>query len=282
MSDVADASTESLDQAGPILFLKNKVLAWDMNLDEMLSDEAYLDLKKGDLETIAMYYKVFKNIAQFSKDAKDHDPEIYKLFLKIKEALGVTENINFRIGTAECIILENNIASYNWNFNTLTLHEDYKNLDPINLIQTIAHELEHMKQFYHYPDSYHIPSFKELIYSKKQGIQSKTGIHLKAETGADANTAGYFDCPKCLEYLANNRENPLLKHNPQNLPSGYFTTQLGYFSEKDYKDYIARACLDGELCKAHKLIEDAKQDVTIFRYLPAELFLPQANNKNAS
>ncbi len=216
-------------------------------LGVLYSYESNKKIAKEKQENLKYYWMIN------SKDAKDHDPEIYKLFLKIKEALGVTENIDLRISNND--LGNHSAALYNNTIKTILLNNDYKTWHPIARIQTLAHELGHVKQFHLYPDSYHKPTVNKMIFLFLTG--QNLGVNLKAETGADANAAGYFDCPECLQHLSNvlntKTTNPLLLHAPQDLPFGYFSTSLGYFSKEDYKPYIERAYLDGELCEAHKL-----------------------------
>ncbi len=193
-----------------------------------------------------------------SKDAKDHDPKIYELFLKIKKDLGITENIDLRIGNNDRGM--HSSATHNNALKTIFLNNNYTTWHPIARIQILAHELGHVKQYHDYPDSYHIPPLYKILFFHLTG--QDLGVKLKAETGADANAAGYFDCPECLQHVSNELitedTNHLLLHAPQDLPFGYFSTPLGYFSGIDYLPYIQRAYLDGELCEAHTLAKKSK------------------------
>ncbi len=168
----------------------------------------------------------------------------------------------FRVGSPECILLQNNPAAYVHKCKTITIDYRLKQIPPIEKIKIIAHELEHVKQDHYYPDSYKAPTIKQFIDSIKNGDQSPSGAHLKLETGADASAAGYFDCPECLKFIKDNAsKDPVLKYNPKDLLSGYFTTEKGYFAREDYEPYIQRACLDGELCKGHSILTKLLKEI---------------------
>ncbi len=80
--------------------------------------------------------------------------------------------------------------------------------------------------------------------------------------GADAAAAGFFDCPECLHEISTESQqenNALRKYNPQELQSGHFTTELGYFAKPDYEPYYQRACLEGESCEAHTKLGQPKK-----------------------
>jgi hypothetical protein len=234
------------------------------DLKRVLTSETFENLQKADPKNIIPIYQhlinVRKNSLQTSLDAKTFDPELYALFLKIKKDLGITENIDFRIASFENSGLQGAPAAYSHQFQTIMLMKDYKKIDKNQIIYLLSHELEHVRQYLHYPGSYQIATYGDLKESLNLGEQSPTGIHLKAETGADANAMGYFDCPECLKYnAADRKKHPMAQYQPRDLPSGYFTTPLGYFAAEDIEPYIERACKEGELCKAHKMLGDPKE-----------------------
>lgn len=197
-----------------------------------------------------------------SEDTQKIAPKLYALFLKIKNDLGITENIELRIEKFQDNSVITADATYLPQYNCILIKEYYTEWNSIDLIRVLAHELEHAKQALHYFGSYKLSSLQDYQTSQIEGIESETGTHLKAETGADASAAGYFDCPKCLQEIAKNlkeSDHPLLQYHPQGLPSGHFTTKLGYFAPQDYDSYIERACKDGELCEAHTLLGKPKK-----------------------
>lgn len=196
-----------------------------------------------------------------SKDTQTAAPKLHDLFLKIKKDLGITENIELRLEIIDDTTTTTADATYLPQYNCILINSNYNNWDSFQIIRVLVHELEHVKQIYHYPDSYKLSNLEEYQKSKIKGEKSDTGAHLKAETGADASAAGYFDCPECLSEIAKQfetKQNPLLNYNPQELQSGHFTTELGYFAPEDYDPYIQRACTEGDLCQGHKILGKPK------------------------
>ncbi|MCX5923231.1 MAG: hypothetical protein NTU89_01560 [Candidatus Dependentiae bacterium] len=85
---------------------------------------------------------------------------------------------------------------------------------------------------------------------------------MKAETGADAAAAGYFDCPDCLRSVAD--EPGQFPYGPHETDGHYFTTEKGYFSKEDYEPYIERAECEGAACKGHAFQRSAKKILNKF------------------
>src|SRR3990167_10496663 len=99
------------------------------------------------------------------KQVSEVYPEIYALFLKIKDDLGIKEHIPFYVDNhnlhPHCAMFYEEsvfnpfghvfIALNKWCIDDY-LAEGYKNL----IIDGIAHELEHYKQFHNYSGSYHV------------------------------------------------------------------------------------------------------------------------------
>lgn len=234
-----ESSKNSISNKEPIVSNENMLQDELIKKDNYKSDQRFLNSQKAEL------------IA----------PKLNSTFLKIKKLLGIQEDIHLRINTNTDNFSLNADALFLPQYNCIIINAEYSNWSPFQIIRTLVHELEHVKQIYHYPDSYKLSSLKAYQTSKIKGKKSETGEHLKAETGADASAAGFFDCPECLHEISKQYEkakNPLLKYNPEELQSGYFTTELGYFAPKDYQPYIKRACLDGELCEGHKILGKPK------------------------
>ena len=220
----------------------------------------FTGLGAGAATGIGLYYafniklsNILSDKLNNSDDAEILDPELYAVFLKIKKDMGITENIQFRISKPGYLLNNGANAYYNYDFNIIMIDPKfYKNSHPNMIIHTLVHELEHVRQYLGSVGSYPTSQTNILI-SKLQGKHSKTGAHLKVETGADASAAGYFDCHDCLK---NVQKNHGPEYNPSNLVSGYFTTDSGYFAPQDYDSYIERACREGERCKAHQILRD--------------------------
>ncbi len=269
-------STTDFEKTSDFNFLRNKVKKDKLEFAKLeLEFEQLFGTKLKDLFTIESYKLLISNLPEAIKsvkffinhgkeriatsyDAQTKDPNLYNLFLKIKDDLGITENIQLRIGNYRNAGLQGGFAGYSHPFKTIMISEDYNQIKKELLIFTLAHELGHVQQYFHYPEIYHIPTHDELIQSMKKGIKSKTNIHRKAETSADANAAGYFDCPECLKSRRDNiYYHPLAQYDPLEEGSKDFTVG-GYFSPQDYDSYIQRAYLDGQLCQGHKLLGTPK------------------------
>ncbi len=293
MSDLTNAYAENLDQLS-----ENQSSDLNTKFQEIKKS---IEKEEDDLRYNQYLTKEIRiNQMINSKDAKYHDPELYKLFFKIKKDLGIIEDIDLRIGNSKMM---NDGGLYDDQSKTIFLHENYITWQPVIQIKVLAHELGHVKQFHHYPDSYHYHVPNKGFSWPLEGKDLE--LKLKSETGADANAAGYFDCPECLRHIAAiDKKYPLFKHNPVNLSFGYFTTKYGYFSPEDYELYMQRACLDGELCEAHsapkiKIIDKSSPEKfdsywnqkqiknrynrlynqQVLRNVSAELFLPKTEPK---
>ena len=234
------------------------------------------------------FHKKEKNIVLHNtENAISADPELYALFSIIKNDLGVIENVPLYIAKNNDPQLEiNNFsASYNPRYNLIIINKNYKYWPIPVLMFVLIHELEHANQWNHHSHSFENFNNESLNLSRMEGKQSKTGWHLKKECAADAAAFGYFDCPKCLQNIQSYYS---LKHDPQDLPAGYFTTEEGYFSAEDFKLYIEHTCLHGELCEAHKLknkfnmrnfFRNQRTNDNYLKSLSFKYFLPRTESK---
>ncbi len=168
-------------------------------------------------------------------------PELYKVFLRIKEDLGISEDVPIRIVKEGSDVIGTAGGFFFPALDSIVLAAHYRTRNTSDLISTIVHELEHYKQLHKYYGSFHADF-----------LEPYNHVELRVETAADAAAAGYFDCPECLKDRAYGRS--FLKHDPRETDEGYITTEEGYFSKQDYDDYIKRAQCEGELCKAHRYI----------------------------
>ena len=200
-----------------------------------------------------------------SVDVKEVDPDLYTVFLRIKKDMGVMEDIHFRIliddynnilasdslgySFMHCCVDDNDNATSATNI--LLLNKCCYGLPKAMIIQTIAHELEHFRQYHKYIGSYH-PSIR---------IRKDKDI-LRVETGADAAAAGYLDCPECLKDCAKNK----FPHEPHETEFGCFSSPNGYFSKEDFDPYIERAKCEGVACRAHR--DGAYEAAPLEHYLP--------------
>ena len=264
-------STTDFEKASDFNFLRNKLKFAQLEQEF----EYWFRTKYKDAFTPEDYKKLFSNLPHEIKNlrflinhgvtrmvssynAKTADPELYALFLQIKKDLGITENIQLRIGYSNNPGLSYSPAAYSHLFKTIMIDANYNKLNKEKLIFILAHELGHVQQYFGYPESYKIPSIYEQVRSMEQGIKSKSNIHRKAETSADANAADYFDCPECLKSRRESiYDNPMTQYYALEQGSKDFTVG-GYFSPQDYDSYIQRAYLDGQLCQGHKLLGTPK------------------------
>lgn len=192
----------------------------------------------------------YQSMLNESEDIAEIDHELYEVMLQIKKDLEVTHEINFRIGhnlpehVSAQFIKGNKLRD---NFlpeipSTILLTPKYKSLSKSYIIHTIAHELEHARQAFEYPESYNIYTDPMAL---NENVQAK-----KREMGADAGSSDYQYCYPCLESVALQKN--FIEYEPQDTQYGYFTTKLGYFSPQDYDLWIQRAKEDCALCPAHK------------------------------
>ncbi len=85
-------------------------------------------------------------------------PHLHTLFLKIKERLKITENIQLRIEQVHDNFSLNADATYLPQYNCIIINADYSSWNAFQIIRVLVHELEHVKQIHHYPDSYKLSS----------------------------------------------------------------------------------------------------------------------------
>lgn len=192
------------------------------------------------------------------------DPELYAVMLQIKKDLNITNKVNFRIWHKQPH--KNVIAQFKRGRKlhdsplpeipaTILISPNYKSMTKSDLICTIAHELEHMRQYLRYPGSYH-------LYDDISEIRIK-----KAEMGADAAAADYLYCSECLTDLASSIKG-FIVYDPHDTEHGYFTTEYGYFSPEDYQPYIDRACENDAMCKAHREKTHRNPNTPLEHFLP--------------
>jgi hypothetical protein len=199
-----------------------------------------------------------QELLDISDDAAILDPELYEVFLQIKKDYGITEDIDFRIAHPESLPAE---ACYFPPFNIILLYSEYKDLSKPELINAIAHELEHHRQYYRYPGSFHI----DFLDRDKFG-RLKNDVDLKAEVGADAAACAYQYCSKCLKSQIYRGHD----YRPRNREHGYFTSDQGYFSKSDVRLFAKQAKIDRALCLAHQKFDKAHKMPNI----PLKDFLP--------
>jgi uncharacterized protein YbcI len=281
LSDVLKEEKEqvlSLQDEKKILETKFKSL--NGRIKHLMTPEQWADFDSDASVTRAISrYKneieYIENVLANSVNAKDADPELYDVFLKIKKDMGIDEDVTLRIRTDDAFT---NDAEYDPFFYIVLINKNYKNESKSFIVNALVHELEHHRQYNRYFGSYAFSNLEDRRNSVRLGTQSPTGIHLKLEAGAEATAAGYFDCSECLKDIANKR-NALEYNSDPNLPSGYFRSTCGYFVKEDYDPYIERALQDGKLCKGHELlskipVDDVEKLKEVSQHLPIAHFLP--------
>lgn len=212
----------------------------------------------------------YQSMLNESDDLAKKDPELYFVAQTIKNDLGITEDINFRIWKQS----QDNAAQFKVGSKlkdsplpkfpcSILISPNYKSKHKSDLIFIIAHELEHARQWFEYTGSYAADDSSQIART------------MKREMGADAAASDYQNCYECLQLQIASINNPVLRHNPANTEYGYFTTEKGYFSPKDYDLWIQRAKEDCALCPAHKAGTADNQNT------PFKDFLPQTTNLSA-
>lgn len=209
-----------------------------------------------------------------SDDLAVVDPEIYEVCLQIMKDYGIKENINFRVRHSNLNdkfepdnsfeVFLKDFANTAHNFipiDTIIFSPFYKVYSKPLLIKTIAHELEHTRQFHKYPGSYH-------------GNFYNINDIRKLEQAADAAALDYQYCPECL-FSHTLPSGPILAaspYEPEETEYGYFTSKKGYFAEPDYRLYANRNdCEFGDSsCLAHQYFQDAhtRRDIPLKDFLP--------------
>lgn len=185
-------------------------------------------------EVINIQQKInyYKKNNEFLDKQKLHSREVenqrlLKIFENLKKELSVPDNVQLRFVDMKAVSTEKDTsfiwtAYFNSDSNIIYLSRDYYSsiffIRNPELIGTLVHELEHVRQFAKCSGSYH----------GKNSWQK--------EQGADAATAGYFNCWVCLCENA----------------KALGLTERGYFGEDDYNSYIARAKEENKLCIDHK------------------------------
>ena len=184
-----------------------------------------------------------KEMLDGTDDVATVDSDLYKVILRIKKDIGISDNVPVRIakkGFAPKYFGDKDTkasarAYYSSYLDCIVLSHKYRSWNKSSLIATLVHEFEHYRQYHKYHGSY--------------GSDFEEKDNLKLETGADAAAAGYFDCPKCLKELQETKG----IHAPYETDEGYFSSPGGYFSNDDYQPYIDRVMEDCELCHAHEV-----------------------------
>ncbi len=219
-----------------------------------LYDQYQMDCKneKEFEEEMAIMFKETKDLAV-------EDPELYKACLRIKNDMGITQDVYFRVTDPVYDYADMGKDQITGGFlpvykkyehaivpsvNILLLCYDYKNRSKPLVIKTIVHELEHCRQRNKYFGSYHTEKTFE-----NNDLARKEGDAIRGEVGADAAAADYMHCSACLDELSLQARHD---HDPKDTEYGYFTTIKGYFSKKDYLLYRDRAKKNCALCRAHK------------------------------
>lgn len=193
---------------------------------------------------------------------KDQDPDVYALFLKIKNDYGIREDIPLYLmqhgvnyynrNTKSRAALTTKYLSTNPhvtnNFPEIFISSDYTKWDKSYVRYVLAHELEHVRQGLKYVGSYH-------------------GTHRACEEqAADAAAYDYIgDCPECLqEQIPRCRR--VYKYNLVETEHGVLTTSEGYFAAEDVDLWIQR-CQDEKslLCLDHeKQFKDTLRGIVKF------------------
>lgn len=224
------------------------------------------------LEKFKDNYQAMMDITQ---DAQDIDPELYEVFLKIKDDYGIKEDIQLRIfrpwyqllfkpyDALEGIFSISFVTTqenYNFVYNVVFLGSTYKYWSKSFLIYTLSHELEHIRQ---------LKKMKGSYFDIDQDMKNDTkAFRAKLEIGAEAAAADYQYCSECLREVAQktNRNN-----NPQETDFGYVTTPQGYFSKQDFKLWEDRAREACALCPAHKTGTHKNPNTPLKDFLPPKI-----------
>lgn len=140
----------------------------------------------------------------------EKDPEFYEFCQKVRRKVGIRNNIIFKFMKSD-----NEMAFYNTQEKIIYINQDYYRANKSITLNTIVHELEHYRQVHKFAGSYH-------------GYDDKL-----LETGADAASAGFFDCSHCL-----------------NIVSSYRSVEYddGYFNTIDYDCYKKRLLENPKEC----------------------------------
>lgn len=179
-----------------------------------------------------------------SDDIADVDPELYSVILKIKKDIGIAEDVPVRIAKkGKSILPADALGAYNPRLDCIFLQNDINVQRRSNLIHILVHEFEHYRQNHNYHGSFHV---------KHLNPEQIKKTNLSQETGADAASAGYFDCPDCLKEI----QADAWPHNPHETDQGHFSTPKGYFSNTDYDDYIKNSECEERFCAPHKDINN--------------------------
>lgn len=204
--------------------------------------------------TVWLHDKITYNFLQ-SHNAKYSHPEIFKVFQKIKQDLGIKRNVRLHImydnfnfnGTT----IHNVFGLYILSTNTIYLSPLCLEYGPIAIISTMIHEIEHYRQFNSYPNSFH-PA------TSCFAITNKSELSL-CEYYADQAIAKQLQCYCCLHACA--------------ITSLHLDHELGYFHYFNYIPYIIKNLYLGKTCTIHDPINQLKglitqQNYTLEDYLP--------------
>ncbi|HSW75762.1 MAG TPA: hypothetical protein VLG50_01860 [Candidatus Saccharimonadales bacterium] len=183
------------------------------------------------------------------------DPELLQLFNTIKHDMGITDDIPFYLHSKNHNAIGLHFPMLNPDLSHdkmvtlgISLHAQ-RDLDPISLIQTIAHELGHYLQYNDDFASYQAKS-KSYSFFVSASEQEKKEDSIKKEMGADAHAAGYQDCRYCLEHMS------LKKYRIEEYISFLFQStgsdSRGYLTREGLKPYLDRAIENNWKCPAHQ------------------------------
>lgn len=194
------------------------------------------------------------DIVEKSGDAQVCDPNLWKVFCKIKEDLGILEHIPLYVVPKS--------FGLRGDYEFRGMYVDHQKavlvregaLSGVRGIFTLVHELEHHRQNMKYRGSYHGS------YGAKQ------------EHAADAAAAGYFDCRVCLEGMVKSeardrKDNNFSILDPEEKGIRY-TRMEGYFGPQDFDSYVKQTLEDGCLCKAHQDNATIDDRVNLRNYMP--------------
>lgn len=172
------------------------------------------DIDIAQLEKAVECYRKSTPISQV-------DVKVAQAFEIIKKDLGVPSEIELRVLPSGVYTLssENDVAGLfdPCNPNVVYIVDKTLQKQPIFIIQNMVHELEHFRQFWHFPGSFE----RSLENQQKLG---KEEFNRRMEYEADKKAAEYFKCFKTINILSS--------------CSRYsFQNPLGYFTSWDYWPY---------------------------------------------
>ena len=215
--------------------------------------------KQGVMHFLSLIYtrEEFKQkIWAVSDEAQKKDLAVYQVFEHIKNDFRIREHVDFRIAKSRGLFAafknlfwpskSGVIAWYNPGIRTVMLNHDYyKSYSckyPPRLVFTLAHELEHHRQFCGY-------SCNDLACKYKNRILGRDQYRKILECRADTAACKYIKCYDCLCDIQKIKDVNHRLYPDGN--GGWLSTPKGYLSSKDLQCYIDHAFAAGTLCPAH-------------------------------